>query len=131
VTPWQEACRLPGARQAGIGRRILERYAWWRFRPHQEWIEPAAAPGEAFKNYAAGIPGQVRVIYLTHTGVPWSKPIIVRNLERSVPYRASWVDPVNGKEYRIGRVRPDRQGVWRVPYAPSVSDWLLVLEKCA
>lgn len=36
-TPWDEAMRLPGSRQLGLAKRLLERYEWWRCEPHPEW----------------------------------------------------------------------------------------------
>ena len=39
-TPWNEAMRLPGAQQVGIGKALLSQYPWWRFEPHPEWVTP-------------------------------------------------------------------------------------------
>ena len=36
-TPWDEAMRLPGSRQVGLVRKVVERFDWPRFRPHPEW----------------------------------------------------------------------------------------------
>jgi len=49
---------LPGSRQLGIGKQILERYPWWQFEPHQEWVQPLVEYPEYFVPYAAGIPGR-------------------------------------------------------------------------
>jgi hypothetical protein len=35
--PWDEAMKLPGSRQLGLGKRLLEEYPWHRFEPHPEW----------------------------------------------------------------------------------------------
>jgi hypothetical protein len=35
--PWNEAMNLPGSRQVGLGKKLLEQYAWQEFRPHPEW----------------------------------------------------------------------------------------------
>jgi hypothetical protein len=43
--PWDEAMRLPGSRQLGLGKTLLEQYPWSRFRPHPEWA--AWAPCKA------------------------------------------------------------------------------------
>jgi len=37
TTPWDDAMKLPGSRQTGFARKLLERFAWWRFEPHPEW----------------------------------------------------------------------------------------------
>ena len=42
--PWNEAMNLPGSRQVGLGKKLLEQYPWQRFQPHPEW---AAFAGES------------------------------------------------------------------------------------
>jgi hypothetical protein len=34
---WEEAMGLGGSRQVGLGKKLLEQYAWQDFRPHPEW----------------------------------------------------------------------------------------------
>jgi hypothetical protein len=51
---WDEAYRLPGSAQLGLGKRLLERYAWWQFEPHPEWVEPHQTEGKRISCYAAG-----------------------------------------------------------------------------
>jgi hypothetical protein len=41
---WSEAMHLPGSRQVGLGKRLLEQYQWQQFQPHPEW---AAFVGES------------------------------------------------------------------------------------
>ncbi len=41
TTPWDDAMKLPGSRQTGLARKLLERYEWWRFEPHADWAAPA------------------------------------------------------------------------------------------
>ena len=36
--PWNEAMNLPGSRQVGLGKKLLEQYAWQEFKPHPEWV---------------------------------------------------------------------------------------------
>jgi hypothetical protein len=35
---WEEAMRLPGSRQVGLGKALLQQYTWQQFRPHPEWV---------------------------------------------------------------------------------------------
>ena len=119
-TPWFEAMQLPGSTQLGLGKTLLEEYPWWRFEPHPEWVEPhsttlfnphenwyddnkefAAKGGKWDLPYAAGIPGEVRVIYVPGRYYNWSAPT-VKQLERDVPYRAFLFNPATGKRYRLG-----------------------------
>ena len=69
-TPWDEAMQLLGSHDLGIAKRLFERYPWWEFQPHPEWVEGKEmrlgfyAPEHDFyfTPYAAGIPRRVRVI---------------------------------------------------------------------
>ena len=76
-TTWKEGMKYPGSTQLGIGKKLLEQYPWWRFEPHPDW-----APG----CFAAGIPGEVRFIYLPRRGIyNWDGPE-VKNLEPEVDW---------------------------------------------
>ena len=130
-TPWDEAARLPGAAQLGVARRILERYRWWEFEPHPEWVEPCGGPEKPDAPFAAGIPGEVRVIYLYSATMPWHPPeerSAVVAFEEGVRYRASYHDPRNGDIHDIGIAEPDADGRWEMPMQPTYDDWVLVLD---
>jgi len=123
--PWNEAMRLPGSRQVGIGKTLLSRYQWWRFTPHPEWVEPhgtaflephskwfsvgrrwAQRKGDYRLPYASGIPGQVRVIYVPARRYDPLGPLVT-NIENGVTYHASYVDPISGEKHKLGTlVRP-------------------------
>ena len=128
-TPWEDAYRLPGSRQAGIMKRLLERYRWWEFEPHPEWIETPPDKDPNTGPFAAGIPGEVRVIFLPILGnFGWGE-IAVAGLEQNVRYRAYHYDPITGEQHNRGFVDPDRDGRWRSPKVSIFQDWVLVLEK--
>ena len=125
--PWREAYRLPGSGQLGVGKRLLERYPWWRFESHPEWVEPHATLEEPVQPYAAGIPGEVRVIYFARPLAPWMAPYHLCALEADVRYRAFFFDPKDAAEYPLGTVTGAAS--WQVPTAPIIQDWVLVLER--
>jgi len=124
--PWEDAHRLPGSQHVGLGARLLQRYPWWCFEPHQEWVEPAAGQDDRFAPYAGGIAGQVRLVYSF-----WSSryPIKVKNIESDVSYRSFFFDPRTGQQHTIGAVKPESDGTWKVPHYPTMADWVLVLER--
>ena len=125
--PWTEAHRLPGSGQLGVGKRLLERYPWWRLRPHPEWIEPHAGEGDYLAPYAAGAEG-VRLFYFPRPLLPWraTPPVTLQHLDPSRSYRAFFVDPKTGEEHPLGDV--SGQETWPVPTPPVMQDWVLVLE---
>jgi hypothetical protein len=122
--PWQDAALLPGSGQLGVGKRILERFPWWQFEPHQEWVQPLVEYPEYFVPYAAGIPGKIRVIYSQDQ----SRNYKVTSIEKGVTYQASWVNPSTGQVTPIGKVTPDKNGDWYLPNLPVFRDWVVVLE---
>ncbi|NIA22347.1 MAG: DUF4038 domain-containing protein [Anaerolineaceae bacterium] len=130
-TPWDEAAQLPGSRQLGLAKRLLQRYRWWEFEPHPEWIGPHWTPSDYVLPYAAGIPGRVRVIYIPLSRWPETiKPKTVKKIEPDASYRAFLFNPTNGDEVDLGKVTPEANGDWRMPVSrlPIFQDWVLVLE---
>jgi hypothetical protein len=115
-TTWKEGMNFPGSAQLALGKQLLEKYPWWRFESHPEWV---AAGG-----FAAGIPGQLRVMYLPRGGIyNWSGPAL-RQLERDVPYRGFYFDPASGRRFDLGTlVRSDLPPkLWEHSEPPQVDD---------
>ncbi len=95
-TPWSEGMHYPGSTQLGLGKRLLETFPWQRFEPHPEWTEPGS--------FAAGIPGEVRFVYMAKRGVyNWTGPL-VKGLERDVSYHAFYFDPAAGRRFDLGKI---------------------------
>jgi len=134
-TPWEVAYKLPGSKQLGIARRLLERYRWWKFELHPEWVEVEVSE-ENKKNryypYCAGIPGEVRIVYIPL----FYNNFKIKGIEEGISYRAYLFNPADGSELDIGKVVPDGEGKWQLPELvegsgvrlPIYQDWILVLE---
>jgi hypothetical protein len=128
--PWQEAYRLPGSTQVGIGKRLLEKYPWWRIEPHQEWVQPYAGAQGFQQPYAAGIPGELRLVYFPLPIAPWDRVLPqIQGLEEGVRYDAAYFNPITGISQSIGAVQADAQGNWTVPVPNIGQDLVLVMEK--
>jgi hypothetical protein len=95
-TTWKEGMQYPGSAQLGLGKKLLEQYAWANFQPHPEWVEDGC--------FAAGIPGEVRFVYLPRRNVYNWSGLVVKQLERDVPYHAFYFNPTNGKRYDLGTI---------------------------
>ncbi|MBU6399462.1 MAG: DUF4038 domain-containing protein [Verrucomicrobia bacterium] len=126
TTPWDDAMRLPGSRQVGLAKGLLERYEWWRFEPHPAWAG-FDGPGRAdpfVVPYSAGIEGKTRIVF-----VPLARAIVLRQLEPALRYDAFYFNPTDGTTSEIGVKRSDARGNWIVP-APKTAapDWVVVLE---
>lgn len=128
-TPWEVAYRWPGSKHVGIGREILEDFQWQRFEPQPAGISPRANPQHPREAFAAGIEDDVRMIYLPGGVAPWNRKYIAKELDPAVVYSATYIDPLTGKRYPSVDVKPDRGGNWRLPAAPILQDWVLVIEQ--
>jgi hypothetical protein len=122
--PWDEAARLPGAAHIAHSKSMLMRYPWWRFEPHPEWVDPHWDEKNYWMPFAAGIPGELRVIFIPTL---WNPPQV--KLLESGTWRGFLFDPRTGREVSIPEVAPDASGTWQSPVPPVVADWVLVLDR--
>jgi hypothetical protein len=122
---WDVAAQLPGSLQVGLGKKLLATLPWWRFEPHPEWIEPHWSKENYQLPYAAGIPGEVRVVFMPQM---WDPPKI-RGLESGITYRVSLFDPRTGEKRDFGEASGDAQGAWPLPIPPTFEQWVVVMVK--
>ena len=115
---------MPGSKHLGLAKGLLTRYEWWKFESHPEWVEPHWSKAEYARPYAAGIPRQVRIVFVPNI---WDTLKVVR-LESGVNYKAFFFHPPTAKEHSLGNIHPDGNGTWEAPFTPTVGDWMLVLE---
>jgi hypothetical protein len=125
--PWDEAMRLPGSAQVGFAGKLLREFRFEKFQPHQEWAEFAMSKAEKFLvPYAAGIPGDVRIIY-----VPTRDAIVAKELRPHVRISAHLFDPVSGQDSETNVPQPDESGRMTVPAPSADHDWVLILREGA
>ena len=117
-TTWKEGMNYPGATQVGLGKKLLEKYPWYRFEPHPEWVSGL---------FAAGIPGELVFVYLPKRGIYNWSGFTVKGLTPGIPYSALFFDPASGRRFDKGIVTTN--GSWDTPNVPSPQDWVLVLER--
>lgn len=120
---------LPGSFQVGLARKLLERYRWWDFEPHQEWVEPSGSAENVRAPFAAGIAGKVRVIYFYDPILPWGEtPTKVVAIEPDIEYKAFFWNPGNGDVRDLGVVEADANDSWQIRLQPAFEDGILVLD---
>ena len=88
-------------------------------------MEPHWTEENYFAPYCAGIPGELRLVFL-FSCLP--RPV-VKGLEPGARYRAFLVNPSDGAEQELGVAQGDAEGDWTVPQIEIRRDWLLVLER--
>lgn len=126
-TPWDEAAQLPGSRQIGLGAQFLRELPWWRMELHPEWVEAPWSKERPRGLVAAGIPGELRVIY---NPFQWDPPKL-KGFEKNVAYALTYFDPATGERIAAGNTQPDADGTWTPPPVEVVHDWVLVLQRKA
>jgi len=127
-TTWKEGMNYPGSTQLGLGKKLLEQYPWSQFEPHPEWADSTC--------FAAGIPGEVRFIYLPRRNIyNWDGPAI-KNMDPGVDWHVYYFDPATGRKFDQGILKAqvkDANNLEKpVNYkknVPSPQDWILVFEK--
>ena len=129
--PWEDAYQLAGSGQLGIGKRLLERYPWWQFEPHPEWVQPHQTSEDRMSPYAAGIPGVVRIIFVPASASwsAWRGEMTIKGLAEELPYHGFYFDPKTGQEHDMGVVTGDERGEYLIPKPPIFQDWVIVLER--
>lgn len=107
---WRDAYQFRGSTQVGVGKKILEQFEWWKLEPHPEWVPVATTESlREFSAYAAGIPGQLRLIFYSAVS---SMDLVVQHLEPGRVYDAYFVTPSSGKRLPLGPIRGDAHGTW-------------------
>lgn len=138
---WKETYQLPGSKQLGIGKRLLERYPWWQLEPHPEWVKSCWYFQEAdvhsrevhgwkrdqhYTCYAAGIPKKLRIIY---SPTQRRHQPVIQGIESDVTYEAYFFDPATGKKSSLGIIKPNKEGEWTPSSGFIFQDAILVLEQ--
>jgi hypothetical protein len=122
--PWEEAVHWKGSEHCAVGKRIMERFEWWRLEPHPEWIEPIAGKDDTILYAAAaGIPDGPRLYYLVFK----QKPYKTSGLVPGSVHEAVFVSSLDGKEWPAGRIKADKEGCATLPPGPIRQDWALFL----
>ena len=129
---WQEASELPGARQVGLAARFLARLPWWRFEPHPEWVEPHQGPDDRMGVYAAGIEGQLAVLFVPMHAL-WKLANGVATLgclHPGEPYEVTYFDPISGAERLVAEpLVAGAGGRATLPAPAEVRDWVLLVRR--
>lgn len=132
-TPWEVAYQWPGATHVGIGRKILARFDWHRLKPDSDSVQPAATEDKPRGAFLARIGDELRIVYLPDGVAPWNRKTVVSGLTPGKTYLARYIDPLTGDTYPEMKFVPEPNeqsstGTWRLPAAPILQDWLLVIE---
>lgn len=122
---WESAMHYPGSLQVGLGRQLLDRLGWNEMRPSDD--EPPEGRVGAF----ALVADHRRLYYFPSALVEErfqglrGLPIVIGRHGQAT---ARYIDPRSLDEHAIDAVRPDEDGSWMPPNAPTMEDWLLLID---
>ena len=125
-TPWEVAYQLPGSKQVGLGKALLQRYSWWKLQPDPELVQPHWNEQDYWQPSAGRIAGEA-VIAFAPTG---RKALQFRGLEPG-EHHAYFYNPSDGADVSIGSISVGSDGNWQAPEFPIFRDWVIVLDKKA
>jgi len=146
-TDWREVLKLEGSGQMQFCKKLMEKYSWWEFEPHPEWLDirdnvlydTFDAPiyvgeylgrkdNDCFIPHAAGIKDKVRIIYLPSKSYSTGILSAVLDLDNNKSYRAFVYDPRNGKEIDL-EISEIKNGRWESPFFSKYRmDYVIVIE---
>ena len=122
-SPWREDLDLPGSRQMGYLRALMESVGWWKLAPHPEFVTSpqgthvycAADPGREYVVYAAGGPADIFVFVPGGAGES---------------YEGRWFDPRTGQWSAVEKHEFFPYGSWWrwTAVTPGAGDWVLILK---
>jgi hypothetical protein len=95
-TTWRQGMNYPGSAQMGLNSKFLKQYPWEQFEPHPEWTDETL--------YSAGIPGEIRMVYMPRPPAYKWEGFKVYELEKNIPYHAFFFDPSTGRTFDRGTV---------------------------
>ena len=95
-TTWRQGMSYPGAEQMGLNAKFIEQYPWEQFVPRSDWVKRGL--------FAAGIPGRIRMIYMTRPPAYRWAGFKVYELEEDTPYSVFFFDPSTGRTLDRGTV---------------------------
>jgi hypothetical protein len=130
---WDDSMLFPGAEQVAWGAELLRSLDGHRFETHPEWASAELRWGHGaypipFRTFAAGIPGQCRLVYIPLRWYHWDGPV-VHGLEPGIRYTACYIDPESFTRHELGEVSGDAVGEWQAPTLPVMHDMLLLMER--
>ena len=125
VIPWDDAMRLPGSEQVGLGKKFLESLPWTQLKPMPEsaaWTDGAKNP--LLGPQACGIGDDLRLVYALDP-----RPLIVSSLRSSSTYNVSRFDPVTGTRTPESEAKTTATGSAEFEPPSPGHDWVLLLER--
>lgn len=91
---WKRAKDYPGSTQLGAGKKIIERFPWWRLVPAPGTVVPHWSPRSPDNPMAGRIGNDFLIVYVPRPG----SLTITKGSLAAGPYTVLWIDPATGND---------------------------------
>lgn len=125
--PWNIAAQYEGSKQLGFGKKLLEKYDWWKLEKAPQFISEYVSDDNILNAPYCAASEKVILIYFTKTGFIKGRTFL-KNLNPNESFSFYFFDPITGKEYPQEKLEP-LNGNWTIPTPPIMQDWVLVIER--
>jgi hypothetical protein len=126
VIPWDEAMHLPGSKQMGYGKRLVESLPWTKFTPlldAADWADASADADPLTAPQACGMRAELQLVYAVDP-----RPILLRRLPPRTPYQVEMFDPITGERTAPSPSRTNDRGELRIEAPTHGHDWAAIVE---
>ena len=125
--PWEVASQYPGSTHVGIGKKILENYAWWEMMPAHHRLDNVS---DEILNQpvCAEIQGVGLITYLFRKPSGWLK-YSFNGFQPNSKVSVTFWDPITGSRYDDLKFDSDDEGVVTINRAPIMQDWVVLLHQ--
>ena len=121
---WKSALEAPGASQMEVLRKIFTGREWWQLVPDQSVFACQRPDGKMMNTAARSRSGDWIMVYLSS---PTEVSINMDKITASNLVEASWINPVNGAQTRIGSF--PNTGAPAFSFPDGWADAILILEQ--
>jgi len=117
---WRECIDSKGANELTVLKRFFASFEWWKLKP-----DITLFGSETWRNQAAAI-SEDKDLAIIYFNTRIELPVCIGRIGGGGPVKATWIDPVTGKEIGELTVSGD---FYKFTSPPSCDDALLVLKK--
>ena len=128
LTSWKDAAQLLGSKHVGQCKKYITKFDWWKFEPHPEWVERSCSSENIDGHFAAGIPGELVLIFKPNFGGDFWGEVNV-SLEPCSDYKFERFNAVTGEITDCVIITADPEGKYKTPRVNFFGDWIYSFEK--
>ncbi len=125
---WRGASQLPGSRQIGLAKQLLDAYRWWTLRAAPEKLSQHASPANRIGPYSAVLDDDTRLVFIPAPSILTTRRdgLQLLDLAPGSRYAAFYFNPKTGERIQAEEFAPDARGRHALPSPPVIQDWAYI-----